>query len=165
MGHMAYVHPSRPLLIMPARNWKGKELSPLSVGASPSTHNNYRVPLLVLVLVTLASFLLLCAPNGNQARTHKASHNISSRAAHNGTQRGTNHFTTSSSALQAASTEKASLDNAADNDGTDDGIVDTLVGLGIVLLSVPLVGGGLLLGLSEPVKLFSVWCVVLERPG
>ena len=138
----------------------------MSVGASPTTYTNHRVPLLVLGLVTLVSFLiLLFAPNGTQARTHKASHNISSRAALSGIQRATNPLTTTSSALQAASIEKGSIDNDTDDDGTDDGVADALVGFGVVLLSIPLVGGGLLLALCEPAKLFSVWCQVLERPG
>ena len=167
MGHIAYVQTLLPLLIMPAGNCKGTEgLRPLSVGASPTTYNSHRVLLLGLVLVTLLSFLiLLCAPNGNQAHRHKASHNVSSRAAHNGTQRATNSLTTNSSALQAASIEKGSIDNDADNDGTDDGIADPLTGLEVVLLSVPLVGGGLLLALCEPLRLSPVWALILERPG
>ena len=65
------------------------------------------------------------------------------------------------------------LDNDMDNDGYPDGTANPLAMLGLDLVAVvgvvlplaPLVGGRLLLVVDEPPRVFSVWGLVLERPG
>ena len=88
------------------------------------------------------------------------------------------HPSVASSALtQAPIAERASLDNDLDNDGQVDGIVDSLgahpdrmanpfVGLAIVSLLIPSVGGSLsLLSLYKLPMVGCDYCLTLERPG
>ena len=84
-----------------------------------------------------------------------------------------------SSALIEApiASQRASLDNDLDNDGQVDGIVDSLgahpdrmanpfVGLAIVSLLIPSVGGSLsLLSLYKLPMVGCDYCLTLERPG
>jgi hypothetical protein len=134
------------------------------VKATPSTSNNYQILFLVLMLVTLVTFLLLGAPNVYKAQLQRASHIIPSKTAHNGTHKRQT-YSTPTSALQTAPIQRSSLDNDADNDGDNDGLVDPIISLVLASLWVPLVESRLLIILCEPAKLSSVWCPVLERPG
>ena len=112
--------------------------------------NHYGALLSVVVLVVVAGTLLLFAA-GRQPATQSP-------------QSGADDF---------RSSEISVLDNDMDNDGHPDGTADPLAMLspdlvavvGVVLLLGPLVGGRLLLVLCEPSRLFSVWGLVLERPG
>ena len=57
------------------------------------------------------------------------------------------------------------LDNDLDNDGYPDGMADPLVGLVIVCLLIPSVGGSLLLSLYELPLVGCDYYLPLERPG
>jgi hypothetical protein len=130
------------------------------VKATPSISNNYQILFLVLMLVTLVTFLLLGAPNVYKAQLQRASHIIPSKTAHNVThERQT--YSTPTSALQTAPIQRSSLDDDADHDG----LVAPLISLVLAFLWVPLVDSRLLIFLCKPAKLSSVWCPGLERPG
>jgi hypothetical protein len=61
---------------------------------------------------------------------------------------------------------RTELDNDLDNDGASDGVADPLVGLGVVLLVLPSVGGSFfLLSLYKLPMVGSDYCLPLERPG
>ena len=58
------------------------------------------------------------------------------------------------------------LDNDLDNDGLPDGMTDPLVGLGLVSLLIPSVGGSLvLLSVYKLPMVGCDYCPTLERPG
>ena len=61
---------------------------------------------------------------------------------------------------------RTEVDNDLDNDGTPDGVADPLVGLGVVLLVLPSVGGSFfLLSLYKLPMVGGDYCLPLERPG
>ena len=70
------------------------------------------------------------------------------------------------SQLASGKPVRGQLDNDLDSDGHPDGMANPLVGLGLVFLLIPSVGGSLfLLSLYKLPMVGCDYCLTLERPG